>query len=154
MNDGQHIGDVGSSGVGTGAHLHLEVPSGDTNSEAIDAAAWLNEHGSANLPTATSGSPAAFNISTAGTLTGIAGDPDQLVNDPTSSGKITGRMPHLYQQTLATFPHTVWGCYSLRPRHQVHASPRAGVRHSLRQPHRPALWARHSSTPAGSSPTG
>lgn len=107
VNAGQHIGDLGSSDVDTGAHLHFEVPSGDTNSEAIDAAAWLNEHGIANLPTATSGSPAAFNISTAGTLTGIDGDPDQLVNDPTSSGKITGRVLHLYQQTRAAFPHTV-----------------------------------------------
>ena len=91
------------------------VFAGGTTGEAIDAAAWLNEHGAANLPTATSGSPAACNTTTAGTPTGVDGDPDRLVDDPTSSGKITARMLHLYQQTLAAFPDTGWGCYSPRP---------------------------------------
>lgn len=52
---GQHIGDVGSSGYSTGAHLHFEVRPGGTNGTAIDPAAWLNDHEAANLPEATTG---------------------------------------------------------------------------------------------------
>ena len=52
---GQHIGDVGSSGYSTGAHLHFEVRPGGTNGTAIDPAAWLNKHNATNLPEATTG---------------------------------------------------------------------------------------------------
>lgn len=52
---GQHIGDVGSSGYSTGAHLHFEVRPGGTSGNAIDPAAWLNDHNVADLPEATAG---------------------------------------------------------------------------------------------------
>ena len=88
---GQHIGDVGSSGRSTGAHLHFEVRPGGTNGEQIDPAAWLNQHNAADLPEASVGSPNGCESST-----GTAGDPapfdsddpNRMVDDPTSTGQI------------------------------------------------------------------
>jgi len=42
---GQHIGDVGSSGHSTGAHLHIEIRPGGQGQPPVDAVDWLAQHG-------------------------------------------------------------------------------------------------------------
>lgn len=46
---GQHIGDVGSSGKSTGAHLHLEIRPGGQGQPAIDADQWLTDNGAEGI---------------------------------------------------------------------------------------------------------
>lgn len=38
-----------------------------------------------------------------------------MVDDPTSSGRVTARMAHVMAQARAAFPDTSWACYSPRP---------------------------------------
>jgi len=46
---GQQIGDVGSAGKSTGAHLHLEIHPGGASQPAVNAVDWLAQHSAADL---------------------------------------------------------------------------------------------------------
>ncbi|MFO6453388.1 MULTISPECIES: M23 family metallopeptidase [unclassified Aeromicrobium] len=108
---GDHIADVGVAGYSTGAHLHFEVRPGGSDAAPIDPEPWLAAGGASELTTNApgTGTRCATQADDAASFEGAS--PGQLVDDPTTSGRITARTAHVLQQVKQRFPGSSWACW-------------------------------------------
>lgn len=118
VHAGDHIADVGSDGYSTGAHLHFEVRPGGAWAATVNPEPWLAGHGAAQVDQNSSATviPAGCGAGSVAAPEEFDGsNPDALVDDPTSNGKITARTAYVLAQVRARFPESSWACWSPRP---------------------------------------